>query len=149
MCQARTSKGENKIKALPAIVTKTPENIVAIQAKQRLNPAATEFISSRSESEVSSVGDEAETEQPGHLNCEEVSFASQKNKGRKGSEGQMDQSSEDIEEHERFHGYQNYGWESPQVRLLKNYNPQLFDLNVGCLGSECNYFRCIYAIRSP
>lgn len=111
MCQARASKGERITKKITAIATKTPENAVAIEAKRRLNPAATEFVSSRSESEVSSISDEAEIEQP---DCEEVSLGKSKHRARKGQE--MDHYPEDNEEQERFHSYQNYGWESPQVR---------------------------------
>jgi glutamine synthetase type III len=125
MCQARTSKGEKittqKIAAI--VATQTPENSTAAnQAKRRLNPAAVEFISSSSETEASSIGDEADTEQ---LDCKEVSSATEKNQNHKDAETQqMDQYYEESEEQHGFHGYQNYGWESPQVSYLVG----LFDL---------------------
>ncbi|KAG7675255.1 hypothetical protein Ndes2526B_g08123 [Nannochloris sp. 'desiccata'] len=115
MCQARTSKGEkiNTQKIAAIVATQNPENpTVAYQPKPRLNPAAIEFISSRSESEASSIGDEAETEQ---IDCEEVSTATEENRHDKDAKTQrMDQYYEETEEQHMFHGYQNYGWESPQ-----------------------------------
>jgi len=130
MCQSRTSGGEKitteKIAAI--VATQTPENsTVATQEKRTLNPAAVEFVSSPSESEATSIGDEAETEQ--HLDSKEVS-ATEKNRDHKDAETQrMDQYYEESEEQQGFHGYQNYGWESPQVSYLVG----LFDpIFIGC-----------------
>lgn len=115
MCQSRTSKGEKITTQNIAqiVATQTPENsTVANQEKRRLNPAAVEFVSSPSESEATSIGDEAETEQ---LDSKEAS-ATEKNRDHKDAETpRMDQYYEESEEQQGFHGYQNYGWESPQV----------------------------------
>jgi uncharacterized protein with WD repeat len=120
MCQVRSSKGEIITKKIPSIATKTPANKVAIQAKRRLNPAATEFVSSRSESEASSIGDETDIEHQNQSDSEEVSIGAQPNRENQGSETDptMDQYHEESEEHHRIHSYQNYGWESPQVSYL-------------------------------
>jgi hypothetical protein len=110
MCQARTSEGEI-IKKITSIASDTLD----IEAKRRLNPAAIEFVSSRSESEASSIGDQADTD---HSDSEDTSSgAFEKNRQHKQAEKRqgMDQYHEDTEEQHRFHGYQNYGWESPQV----------------------------------
>jgi hypothetical protein len=114
MCLARRAQARETTKKIAAIATKTPENTISIKADRRLNPSATEFVSSRSESETSSVGDDAESEHLEHLE------AIQKTRQSKGAEAHqpMDQyPSEDTNEDHRFNSYHNHGWESPQVRL--------------------------------
>ena len=116
MCQVRTP-------AVDRIITNTTKDsstVVPI-SKPKLNPSAVEFISSRSESEASSVTDEAEYHEPGQGEelHKEVSPSKRGPKVRTMGPGGniLDLNGEGINDQSRFRPHPAYGWESPQVRI--------------------------------
>ncbi len=99
----------SSVRQVPGISIKTESSapeLPTAKSPRLLNPSADAFVSSRSESETSSVGDEREeahpTAEPQHPNPDSD------------TESLMDPSrhpgSNDA------HHYGGYGWESPQVR---------------------------------
>lgn len=113
MCQVKNP-------AVDRIITdKNPSSVVPLP-KRRLNPAALEFVSSRSESEASSVADEADYNEQGQVenHTEEVSPSKRGPKVRIMGPGgnYTEHHGENINDHSRFRSHPNYGWESPQVR---------------------------------
>lgn len=96
---------------------------VEVLPTRKLNPSALEFVSSRSESEASSIADPAESEENSEpedriaVSDPPTKSGPNTHTNRPGSY-YMDQNGSYSEDHHRYRSHPAFGWESPQVNRL-------------------------------